>query len=341
MKIKNLTCKVIKTLIYKDSLQFLHRTVARLVGRYNYYRFLSWAETGCLKDVQLGMSEDNNLVCLMFDGRTEQAGLADNLRAATSIYEMCKVTGQQFKIVFNYPFILENYLLPNRYDWLYVPSANVYTKNSIDIVSVSYNSIFGSENTNLQKRYLQKAIQSNKSCRIYSNAYCYDECFHDNFHELFKPSMYLQKQIDDQLAKIGGSFVSASFRFANLLGDLKDTFGKELLEYEKSRLIKKCADSLEEIHKNNPTEKLLLTSDSISFINYVEEHLDYVYVIPGNIGHVGHDGGDAIVTKTFLDLFLISYARTVYMVRSSEMYKSGFAHRASMIGNKPFVEIIL
>lgn len=343
MIIKYFFCKTIKFLIYKDYYTPVHKLLIKVLGKSYYYSFLSWVEAGCLKRVTIPSTcnEQNDEIYLMFDGRIDQAGLADNLRAAASVFELCKSSNRKFMLVFDYPFRLEKYLVPNNYNWLPNSLDRVYSKHTKDIVAVSYTFIFENDNTRLQHEYLTRLMKTKGAIRLYSNTFCHDESFYCNFHELFKLSDYMQNLINEQLLLLSNSFISVSLRFANLLGDLKDTYGKELSPLEKENLTDRCIKAIYEIHSQNSKKKVLMTSDSTSFIEKAQSKLDFIYVIPGKVGHVGHDGEDGVVTKTFLDLFVISKADCIYMVRSSLMYRSGFALRASMIGNKPFCEIII
>lgn len=341
----SLFCRSLKFLIYWKHSQWIHRLMIIIVGDKRYYSVLSWIESACLTSISTNSeSTDDSIVFLMFDGRIEQAGLADNLRASASVYYLCKSLNKKFKIIFNYPFNLEKYLVPNHYNWLYEEQNRLHlSEHAQDVVAASYRSVFIESNEKLQQGYLEKKITDTKYTitRLYTNTYCFDNIFYESYHDLFKPSESLDMLIKEQLSLIGGKFVSVSFRFANLLGDLDDNYGYELSEEEKVNTILKCSSAVDSIYQSNGGCRVLVTSDSKRFITEIQQNREYVYVIPGNIGHVGHNGDDNVVLKTFLDLYVISYADKVHMVRTPIMYRSGFAHRAAMIGNKPFKEIIV
>ncbi len=280
----------------------------------------------------------------MFDGKAAQPGLADCLRGMTSVYHLCKANMLPFKINYWYPFSLEKYLVPNKYDWRVEKNdISFNSMQSVPLVRISFTNTFGDRNADIQKRYITEKIyeKKDKQIHLYTNTDCYDEFFNTEFHELFKPSPNIQSLIDKYKDEIGGSYISASFRFATLLGDLEDTFGKKLDDAEAGSLIDTCIKGLESLHTQHPNKKILMTSDSVTFINKAQQRLNFIYVIPGEIGHLAHDGEDAVVVKTLLDMFLISNADHVYMLRTDKMYRSGFAKRAALIGNKSFDEILL
>lgn len=51
-------------------------------------------------------------VVFIIDGKTPHGGLSDRLRGLFSIYYYCKQRGYTFKVAWNYPFKLEDYLMP-------------------------------------------------------------------------------------------------------------------------------------------------------------------------------------------------------------------------------------
>ncbi len=280
----------------------------------------------------------------MFDGNVYNTGLTDKLRAITSVYYWTKKNGYDFIIFFNYPFDLQEFLIPNCYKWDENKNSIVYSKkDAVPKALISYNGIFGEKkNVELHKYYLDSlAKEGEKQIHLYTNTYCYDEYFRECFHELFKPSLELKKELDFFSKEIGNSYITISFRFAQLLGDLKDTFGKPLPQNEKTELILKCKEAILPILKKNPNaSKVLVTSDSETFLAEVSS-LPYVYLLPGKIGHTANNISKDEVKKTFWDMFMISKSLKAYMVRTKQMYKSGFAKRAAMIGNIEFEEVMI
>ena len=81
--------------------------------------------------------------------------------------------------------------------------------------------------------------------------------------------------------------------------------------------------------------KVLVTSDSQKFIDSIS-YLDYIYLIPGSIGHSGSDGSLQTMIKTMLDFFMISEARYVFLGKIGLMYASQFAKIAAAVNDVPF-----
>lgn len=323
-------------------LLFLLNTV---LGEFRTYSLLSRLGGWHLKIVP--MDEQNpfrkKCVCLIFDGRIHQAGLADCIRGMVAVYNICKGKKIDFKIIYNYPFRLQDFLVPNEYNWQLLDDQKIYCKNdAIDVVCMSKEYLFGKVNTVLQNKYIHSKLFDSKASliRLYSNVHYMGDNYSRDFLHLFKPSALLKNEIELQQSQIGGKYVSASFRFANLLGDIKDTFGFELDGLQKRDLIDLCKKAILDIYNDSNVEKVLVTSDSNSFIRELSE-MDFVYVIPGKPGHLGYNGDYEVVLKTFLDMYMIAQAEKVYMVRTEQMYKSGFAKNASLIYNKPFEEYFI
>lgn len=278
-------------------------------------------------------------ICL-YEGFIYQGGLADRLRGIISTYQICKQLNLQFKLYFVHPFCLTDYLQPNKYDWVinnesvihHIPFTKVLILDSTQDSTYQFNK---------QKQWLIKHLkQSFKQCHIYTNAaFSYQSNYAESFNELFKLSPRLQAAIEKQKAQIGNKYISTSFRFLNLLNDFNETFGAniKLTTQEREELINKNLKQLCSLHKKYHEYKILVNSDSISFLSEAKK-LPFVYVNPGNITHIDNEGNATYekFEKTFLDFFMIANADKVFLLRTGRMHKSGYPYAASLIYNKPF-----
>ena len=84
----------------------------------------------------------------------------------------------------------------------------------------------------------------------------------------------------------------------------------------------------------------MITADSECFLKQISK-LDFVYVLPGKVGHMDHRSEQDINVhmKTFLDFFVLSHSRKIYLLVTGKMYKSGFAKRAAKLQGVPFAEV--
>ena len=276
------------------------------------------------------------------DGNYPIGGLADRLRGIMELYNWCQCHNRDFRIRFTDPFNLQDYLLPNNYQW------------TIDEQQFSYNPkeaepVLLLSSIDMSKHFRQQAdrffnfcmrahsIRTKKQLHIIShmeiNSYDWVRCYHD----LFKPAPTLLDRIEYHKQAIGGKYISVSFRFTTLLGDLVDCVNSELSDPEKRELIDRCKDEILKIESENPdVEHVLVASDSVTFVNEAKL-LPKVYVVPGEIRHIDRERdivNDDATMKTFLDLYMIMGAEKSYLVKFGNMYESKFPYLACKVSGR-------
>lgn len=298
------------------------------------------------KALETSIKRKNKTIVYMVQPETTfSGGLSDRLRGITSIYAECKRQNLSFRIVFA-PLHLQDYLVPNQYDWQ-IESNDVCW----DIERV-YPCTILTYNNNLHNKaqlYAQKKIlnyyfkKRYNQFHIYTNMAIADKEFSVLFKELFRPSEQLQKLIDYHLIQLGGvkKYISLTFRFRQLLGDFKEG-GNILPELEREAYIKKCIKGVEALHSAYPHESILVTSDSSTFLKSLA-FLNYVYIIPGTVVHMGFtfDANQDTYMKSFVDYFMLSNAKKVFQMTDKLLFRSGFPQRAAMLNNAPYEEIRL
>lgn len=268
-------------------------------------------------------------------------GLADRLRGIISLFDFCITNNLRFGIYFDYPFKLNKYLIPNKIKWE-VDTLNRNPKFTYPLLIDTPSTL-----TNVfqyQKKQLNKIIQRKEKRQVhcYTNAdlVLSPERFSYLFNLLFKPSATLKKHIEDNIRSIGCEYISISFRFVQLLGDFEDCLKQTLPVEEQNILIKKCIDAIYKIHSIENKKRILITADSQKFLNQIK-NIEFVYIIPGTIGHLNYSMDENTHLKTFIDFMMISSAQKVYLARTNKMFKSGFARKAAMLSNIPFEEYII
>lgn len=288
-------------------------------------------------------SPSKRVVCI-FDGKTRNGGLADRLRGIVSIYQICKEQNLKFKIVFTSPFNLSDFLEPNIIDWCITGQELNYNTTITDLCYID--TLTGSEyEAKKQKQWFRREFRKKyKEFHVRANAiFSYNGDYSTMFNELFRPSPKLQSSIEKQKEILGTNYISTSFRFMNLLDDFNETVelhGK-LTKEEQKELITKNIEQLQLLHNKFQDKHILVNSDSTTFLQAAAK-LDYVYVIPGNITHIdGKNSSNEYETyeKTFLDFFMIANAERIYLLRTGQMYDSGYPFAASKIYNKSFEKI--
>ena len=266
-------------------------------------------------------------------------GFADRLRGIISAYAYAKCIGIPYRLEHNEPYRWEDYFVPNHYDWRLRDGEKSYN------LRYARPAFFmdDSRGDHLLKlnHALQRHIYSNQSfLDLLNHTFQTRLKYHELYNELFCPSKKLQKQIDRVQSEMGTEYVSVSFRFQRLMGDFDDIIGRVLAESERLVLIDKCRAFLCELKIKHPeVPRLLVTSDSSTFVHAISD-LRFCYVIPGNIGHLGMAQHESVLMKTFLDFYMISKARKVYMAHTGEMYRGGFAQSAAATTNTLYEEIV-
>ena len=289
------------------------------------------------------VNSDKIVVFVVTADTTFNMGLADRLRGVTSVYKVCKEMGVPFKIYFKVPNLID-YLEPNEYDWRIDDDEMCYdTKLVYPCTLLTFHANLNSKlqsfaQRSILKHYIKKPF---KQIHVHTNMVASEKEYSVLFKELFKPTPLLQKQLDVHLSPLGGEkkFFAMVYRFRRLLGDLKDG-GEILLENEREPYLMQAIKCVEREHDKRPNEKILVTSDSKTFISRIKS-LPYVYTLPGEVVHMGviTDADKMTYLKSFLDYYMLSFAHTVISVRDKRMYHSGFALRAAKLGDANYKEV--
>lgn len=275
-------------------------------------------------------------VICMLDGKIHHGGLTDRLRGILTIYRETKKRKLPFYISWTSPFRLEDYLLPAEVDWRIDSEDIVYEK---EYAFPFFNDDETDFHSALRMKFGLKQIRP--QIHVYSNADNAKGEYRELFRELFRPSEALKREVESHQEKLGEKYDAYTFRFLQLLGDFRDCNPNILSESEALALIEKCgAELLNLINQPDSASRILVTSDSKRFLDYVGKLDPRIYIVPGEIRHIDfyNNSPDSVWMKTFTDQFLLMGARKVTRMCSGKMYKSGFPRFAAEIGGAKFIE---
>ena len=297
---------------------------------WKYYRPFNW----------FGKNRTNRYI-FMADGKFLHGGMFDRLKGIISIYALAKAQGKDFKIHFVHPFSLENYLIPNTYNW------KIEDNNPINYHYPNSRPIFGYGECYEPSRILKDRKGEVHFYYGFNSLKEINQKFGTSFNwsqlydELFKPTPQLQEYIDHYKKEIGGNYIAIHTRFLNLLGDKTETdINPELPEKQQIELKEKISQSIGQIMELHKDYRVMIASDSPNFIVYIQEKYPDVYIVPGEISHIGtHDSNDAQNIKMFVDYYLIGGAKKVYSLWTEGMWKSAFPEYAALIGGTEFERI--
>ena len=276
------------------------------------------------------------------DGKIPIGGMFDRLKGIITIYSIAKSQNINFKIHFIHPFLLQTYLEPNRYDWRIDSNSVVYSfpKSRPIFAFGEYSNphrLFKQRNG--ETHFLYGYDSLDKVNEYYGTNYDWGELY----RELFKPTQYLQQYIDLYKQEIGPEYIVVHTRFLNLLGDKMETdVNPELPVDKKTLLISRCIDKIKDIASGTKT-KIMIASDSMTFIEAVKKEIDDVYIVPGQVKHIGtsKEVDDSENIKMFVDYYLIAGAKKVYSIVGEGMWQSAFPEYAAKIGCVEFKRILI
>lgn len=287
-------------------------------------------------------ASEKKVIC-MIDGRARHGGLSDRLMGIVATYSLCKELGLDFRINFTYPFLLSDYLEPNEVNWIISPEELCYYP--ADAHPVYVDSMGGTAEKKLQRKWLKTEIlKPYKQIHVYTNAhFAMNSSYSGLFHTLFKPSEQIRKELDFHRSKLNGEYICVALRFQKLLGDFEEEGDFAVLDTaQRLDLINRCIGKIKELKSVHLDWKFLITSDSATFLQKADE-LDFVYIIPGALGHMDYAAQSADANeadkKVFVDFLMTANAQKSYLLRTGDMYQSRFPRSASFVNNIPF-EII-
>lgn len=277
-------------------------------------------------------------VIFSMDGKNFTNGFADRLRGIITAYAYAKANDLPFRIDHTEPFKIEEYYAPNEVNWLLNENEKdnniVYTS---PLVLLDYTK--GRRLLYLPKWRQYHIFANINAIDLINKHFNTNYSYSNLFRELFKPSDYLLESLLPFKKYVQEGYISVSFRFMQLMGDFKDVRGIVLGIEEQNELILKCHNFLHNIRKSNPTiPYILVTSDSTKFMESLKG-LDYVFYIPGKIGHIGYISSNEIHLKTMQDFYMISKAKKAFMGYTGGMYKSHFAKSAADTTGIPYEAI--
>lgn len=303
-------------------------------------------EKKCKKEIKAlyvdkGVTTNKKTAVVMFDGKIAAGGLCDRLRGVISIYQSCKEQNVNFKLNFCSPFNLTEFMEPNEYDWTITKEDLSYDKKSRPVF---IDSIQGNEEeARKQKLFVKKLLETNfNQLHFYTNAHysLYSSSYSVDFKKLFKPSARIQNELNLYLDRIGTKdYVSASFRFLQLLGDFDEKY-KDFYEIlpvsEKSLYIQKGLQFLKDLYEKEK-KTIFVATDSKSFLKAASE-FPFVFTVDGEINHVDAVNINSFEAnkKTFIDFYMIANASKVYLGHMGKMHYSGFPRNAALLSGKEF-----
>lgn len=302
------------------------------------HRFREGTEESMLKDKYYGGAPIENVpegIICFYDGRIHHGGPTDRLRGLLSTYREARRRGLSFFVHWSSPFALTDYLEPAEIDWRIAPEQISYNlEQSYPVV------IQDLSNGKSMRRLKASLVRKLKQYHVYSNSDDAIGHYRELYAELFRPSPMLKAAFDEHQRKLGENYVAFSFRFLQLLGDFVDWYPEPLAKEQAEALMEKVKGEFHLLASKVPeSSRILVTSDSCRFLNYIRNCDPRIYIVEGQPAHMDLQRGESgdKWLKVFVDQQLLMGAREVTLMRTGAMYKSGFPRFAAEVGGAKFI----
>ncbi len=269
------------------------------------------------------------------NGVVPHGGMVDRLKGIISCYELARLEGLDFRIVYTSPVDLGDFFVSGTHDW---------TQPKEGFNPFYSRVCYYMDDFNTDLREVVRSRRVRRFCFFYNiNALkrwypdldkeSLDAKWRSAFHTLFVPTAMLS----GRLLSVQERYICCHARFTSLMGDFRDTTKAVLTEKEKETLIRQVLDMIEQIKAENQYPVYVL-SDSQRFLAHCEA-LQGIRILPGEPGHVGVVGTadpNEAFTKTWIDFDFLSRAESVYLLLGARMYNSDFSRYAALLGQARF-----
>jgi hypothetical protein len=292
-----------------------------------------------LKSIRFSKSNHTTII-ICFDGVVSHGGLLDRLKGVISFYEVAKIKNVDFKIHFNHPFHLSDFLESNEVNWQIenlkfnpLQDEVLYLMNNFHV-----NPLELIHPTKKKSYFVYCNIDYLKTIHSQFSEVENSNLWRNNYQQLFKESLLLKESIAN-LPQVKN--IVCHTRFTTLMGDFADTTSIVLNHDEKEILVNKILERLNEIHKQNENTTIYVLSDSVVFLNIIKEKTNFK-TLSGTPKHVDVKSSSSSLEehlKTFTDFYFMSKSEHVFLLKIDTMYNSSFSSYAAIIGNKPFTII--
>ncbi|MDY4217673.1 MAG: hypothetical protein SOX84_02665 [Prevotella sp.] len=280
-------------------------------------------------------AKKKNVFYFLFDPKFSHPGLADRFKAIVGCYHIAKQNGYDFKIVWDTPYLLSDFLVPNQIDWR--ANKNDITYSLIDTRFFVYTGKRKGVQHRLspQKQYVCCSYKGDDLFYVNGNT-DYPKAFFMLYNELFQPSDHLNAVLEETGLQPRG-YISIHVRFVNALETFEDSKYPTLSPEAQANLMKRCRAAILKVIETSALP-VVLFSDSQKFLTHMKD-LPLIILNSENIAHISNSSSNDSIMKTFLDFYLISRSKTVYRMIAKELYATNFSLYASFMGNAEEIEL--
>lgn len=283
-------------------------------------------------------AKNKDCVVVYMSSNHQHGGLADRLRTMRTAYVCAAINNKKFYIYHNVNnLIIEEYLSPNKIDWRIKKEDIDFCLKNISVCAY-YKVIPEIRHSREVHMYSSDGIISEMK-NAPANPLLTD---HEVHHFLFKPTSFLERMVQQTMEEnqlIENEYIAFHLRFLNFFEPVEINGVVSSTQEEQLQMIQDVHRVIDKVYRESTIKNVVIFSDSNLFLN--SKHPEYIKYIPGVVGHISKHADKQITDKTFVDLFIMSKAKAIYSIRGKNIYGGGFSREASIIGNKPFIQVPL
>jgi hypothetical protein len=277
---------------------------------------------------------NGNTLYFIIDPEIGHPGLCDRYKAIIGCYYISKMNGFDFKIIFETPFRLDDYLDFNEHDWRAGKEDLSYSLRNARVIP--YNG--GAKIPRLNKSVKQYHVYSYIGYDIlYTNRIPDHKILWGTlYNSLFKPKDFIIQKINESGFE-KNKYIAVHLRFVNALEHFEGDQFNTVSEMKKEELIQRCFTGIRSIIAANENMPVIVFSDSDTFLKRIKELP--VHVLDGKIGHISFHKEKEVVVKTFLDFYMIGRAQKVFVIHAPEIYPTVYSYYAALADYKDVITL--
>ncbi len=280
-------------------------------------------------------------IYLIIDDENSRCGITDRLKTAVGLCYLAREHGIGFRFIHSAGFDIRDYLAPGRTDWsaeLSDITAQVSEKEEIRYLA-PYTDLpeFRKGRQYICREFIGNNILEKR------NVPDWQRVWRELFQDMFVPTDTVRKELE--ACAMPERYAAVAVRFINSLGHTEEAdhnapFSPEMQE----KLIDAVLCRVAECEKQSDAP-VVVYSDSVRFLKAAAGK-GYRVTDPTGVGNVmNRDAGEYVILRTFVNLFQMARAETVYSILHLEgfpensLYRTQYPRYAAVIGDRPFVRL--
>ncbi|MDQ3296405.1 MAG: hypothetical protein M3619_07470 [Myxococcota bacterium] len=276
---------------------------------------------------------------MVFDPSTKYGGWVDRVKGMISVYELARLTGRSYQVYAGPTFPLDELVEPATFDWRIARESLRWNplETGFHVSRDRWTDSFAALRTSRRKTmFVETNLDYLPELHPELERPAIKALWGERYRELFKLTPDLEREVE---ALVDPTAIAVHARFTSLLGDFRDVSSRALEPTARDRLLRACVARVEELAETDTARRIIVFSDSVTFLRAVENAAGNIVTIPGQPTHLDHVSGvkDSL-RKTLLDFNVMLRCERIVQLRLGGMYDSNFSRYASYVHNVPFIQ---